>query len=275
MRRLMVTARSIMVKNVPPRLYKFQSFEGKSSIENLRRSQIWFSKPDGLNDPFDCSININFHSTDEELASFVRDHYIEWLRHTGKAEEIPERELQYLPNGNPSKELRDATDKIIMEKQQQRRYEFSQMGVACFTTEVENILMWSHYASQHKGFCLEFDTNYFLFDGKLNLHQIDYSDSFPTHPHAALIQKPLIVNSPLTTKSKDWIYEREWRLIVREGNSALEYDPKALTAIYFGCWASKENMKKIATLPAESAPRLYQMQRSKTEFKLEYIPYSM
>jgi hypothetical protein len=264
-----------MVANIPPKLYKFQSFDSDKSIENLRCSQIWFSKPELLNDPFDCSININFYSTEEEIVNFVRDYYIPWLRESGHSEEIAERELQYLPNGKPSKELIEKTEKVLREKNQQRRYEFSQMGVACFTTEVENVLMWSHYACRHKGFCLEFDTNYFLFDGKLNLNPVDYSNSFPTYPHVDIVQNPLIVNSPLTTKSKDWKYEKEWRLIVKEGNSALEYDAKALTAIYFGCWASKENMEKIATLPAKSAARLYQMQRSETEFKLDYVPYRM
>ena len=45
-----------MAENIPPKLYKFQSFENQHSIENLEKSQIWFSKPEGLNDPFDCAV---------------------------------------------------------------------------------------------------------------------------------------------------------------------------------------------------------------------------
>lgn len=32
-------------------------------------------------------------------------------------------------------------------------------AVACFTTRNDNFLMWSHYASSHKGICLEFDVS--------------------------------------------------------------------------------------------------------------------
>lgn len=30
-------------------------------------------------------------------------------------------------------------------------------GIYCFTKSEDNILMWSHYANEHKGICLEFD----------------------------------------------------------------------------------------------------------------------
>jgi len=262
-----------MTKNIPPKIYKFQSFKSEKSIENLRHGQIWFSKPEGLNDPFDCAISIIFTYPEEDMITFVREHYLEDLRKKGKSGEISQRELQYLPNGKPSQELIDQTEKYLKETNQQRRKEFSQNGVACFTTEMNNILMWSHYADGHKGFCLEFDTNYFKFNDKLNLNEVIYNNSFPTLSPLDIVQKPLRVIEPLITKSKDWEHEKEWRLITKEGNSAIEYNPKALTAIYFGCWITKENMEKIATLPAKSAARLFQMQRSETEFKLEYVPY--
>ena len=30
-------------------------------------------------------------------------------------------------------------------------------GIACFTTKNDNTLLWSHYADEHQGICLEFD----------------------------------------------------------------------------------------------------------------------
>jgi len=261
-----------MVKNVPPKLYKFQSFESEHSIENLMQSHIWFSKPEGLNDPFDCAVPILFSSTEKEWGK-LKDYYFQWLKDSGRSEEIPFRKSQYLPNGKLSQDVKVETDKLLQAKVQLFVHENSSLGVACFTPELKNILMWSHYAARHTGFCLEFDTNYFPFQDQQKLNKVFYSTSYPTYPHVDIVRKPLILGSPLFTKSKDWKYENEWRLIVQEGNSALKYDSKALTAIYFGCWALKDNMEKIVSLPAKSAARLYQMQRSKTEFKLEYVPY--
>ncbi len=57
------------------------------------------------------------------------------------------------------------------------------------------------------------------------------------------------------------------------GDKVLRFDAKALTGIYFGASMTEPMMHKIATMPANSAPRLYRMKRSETEFKLEYEPY--
>ncbi|SRR5258706_13710030 len=262
-----------MVKNVPQKLYKFQSFKSEHSIENLRHSQIWFSKPAGLNDPFDCATPINFIGINNEkkMAKFFENYYFKNLRKSGNIEEISKLKRQHFPNGKPDQEILNRADELVREFSQQQDEKYSHTGVACFTTEIKNILMWSHYADGHRGFCLEFDTKYFPSSSKLI--KVIYSSSYPTFSPEDFFKAPLKLGEPLYTKSKDWEHEEEWRLIMKKGNSSFEYNAKALTAIYFGCWALKENIDKITTLPAKSAPHLYQMKRSKTEFKLEYESY--
>ncbi|MBK7525892.1 MAG: DUF2971 domain-containing protein [Saprospiraceae bacterium] len=51
-------------------------------------------------------------------------------------------------------------------------------GVCSFTTNNNNILMWSHYANNHKGICLEFIT---LNERLLSemLHPIIYTNKKP------------------------------------------------------------------------------------------------
>jgi len=44
-----------MNQKVPPKLYKYQSYNTQT-LNNLKNSLIWFSKPSRFNDPFDCSI---------------------------------------------------------------------------------------------------------------------------------------------------------------------------------------------------------------------------
>ena len=124
-----------MAENIPPKIYKFQSFENRYSIENLKHGQIWFSKPEGLNDPFDCAIPTNFIGTDneEEMAKFFTGYYFANLVKSGKPEEITKLTLQHFHEAKPDKELMIRMERIFQEWSQQRIGEFSRMGVACFT----------------------------------------------------------------------------------------------------------------------------------------------
>ena len=90
-----------------------------------------------------------------------------------------------------------------------------------FTEDEKNVLMWSHYAENHIGVCLEFDTRYIQ---RIDcLRKVDYAkpdedrNRFPL-PHGN--QKE---NDPeyqerakafLAKKGHEWHYEKEWRLIV-------------------------------------------------------------
>lgn len=150
---------------------------------------------------------------------------------------------------------------------------FDEMGVACFSARLDSILMWSHYADGHKGLCLEFDTKYLPFSDREKLHRLIYSNSYPRLSPIAIFQSSNMPFDPLVTKSKDWEYEEEWRFITDKGNWLLEYEPKALTAIYFGCLMPIAQRKQVAAMPAKSAARLHYMKRSETMFQLEPMPY--
>lgn len=262
-----------MERKIPSKLYKFQSFENKYSLENLRQREIWFSKPEGLNDPFDCAISVRVTYNDEELMKFITDYYFENLKKEGKSEGIFLLKSQHLQDGIPSEELKKEITSALDVTEQSKMDIYRNLGVACFSTNLTDILMWSHYADGHKGFCLEFDTTYPPFNRPEKLLEVQYDISYPTYPITEITNKSIKLLSPIMTKSTAWRYENEWRCIKKSGNSAIRYHPKALTAIYFGCSASPENMQKILTLPARSAPRIYQMQRSKIKFKLECLPY--
>lgn len=201
--------------SIPKRLYKYQSYNCHS-IENLIKRQIYFPKPLELNDPFDCNVQFNFSLTTEEEFKSVCNKF----------------DLPY--SGNPA-DIDDLA-KRIMEKKLQ---EFKKMGVACFsqscTNKPENILLWSHYADGHKGFCLEFDTTFYPFQGlEINIQGVHYKKEYPSTRSALAIFGNIWID-PLITKSSEWAYEREWRLIVDKGASFCNYEPKALSGVYFGC----------------------------------------
>jgi len=105
-------------------------------------------------------------------------------------------------------------------------------GVLCLTERADDLLMWSHYAASHRGFVLEFDAEHPFFDRKefpgdplRCVRKVRYQDR---RPPGGRFDEKYWLRSPsravedlltfmtgllLLTKSADWAYEREWRMI--------------------------------------------------------------
>src|SRR5262249_27057848 len=78
----------------------------------------------------------------------------------------------------------------------------------CLTTKPDCPLMWGHYADHHRGVCLEFDAHSPDFRKAI---EVDYSAEYPKY---SLAERTDI--SPFHSKSADWSYEQEYRLIAQE-----------------------------------------------------------
>lgn len=254
---------------LPKKLYKYQSCNDYAP-NNLRRRSFWFSKPENFNDPFDCNINFQLGDTTEENFELL----FNWAR-----EEAPDKkdfEETYHSEGKVTKSFKDKVlegsrnaTALLLEKR------LSDVGVTCFSEINDDILMWSHYALSHQGFCLEFDTTKFPFmrtnnpDKNNAIEKVDYSDSYPVMSlkEIALNQLPSLPQNLLTRKSSHWSYEREWRLFSTRGNIELAYEKTALTGVYLGCKITAENKEAVKSILGNSIP-IYEMQRSTTEFKV-------
>ena len=86
---------------------------------------------------------------------------------------------------------------------------FAQYRVYCLSTHADSPLMWSHYARSHHGVCLEFSVQNTLFCASL---PVEYLERYPEvdltdDSHDGNLRTFL-------TKSKDWSYEHEFRLLV-------------------------------------------------------------
>lgn len=261
-----------MIKKLPSSLFKYQSLTSPHTIENLQKRQIWFSKPEKLNDPFDCAAPylINLDVTENEWQSAYKQ-LLKWKSYGEATVSDEELKTRYFSEGKLNQRFRDDYHKIVFALIDKNPRNYEKIGVVCLSEEPDNILMWSHYSDGHRGICLEFDTGYL--GEKPRFHRVQYKKSYPVFKVVSLLSKTLLYPTPLVTKSVKWKYEKEWRLLSEHGNTGVQYHIKALKAIYFGCATSKQDIDKIITLPAKSAPRLYKMKRSEREFKLEIEPY--
>lgn len=108
--------------------------------------------------------------------------------------------------------------------------------IVCFSENKESILMWSHYANSHKGFCIEYQLPKIVNKNErwaeqlepwetsclMHLMQVAYFSERPdcTKHACELIENEITFDDsfPLykygyLAKSLDWQYEKEWRFI--------------------------------------------------------------
>lgn len=142
------------------------------------------------------------------------------------------------------------------------------VGIYCLSEDRLNILMWTHYANSHKGYCLEFAPTR---DSRLtNAARVHYASGYPTigffteGPSAHL-------DKALLTKHREWGYEREWRVIdVLHGEGVRQLTHEALVSVTVGLSCPQ---RRIADLQTWNATRskpvpLFRAVRDLTRFQL-------
>jgi len=250
--------------DMPEKLYKYEPFNAQS-LSNLKNQQIYFSKPKRFNDPFDCSIRCEFDDITSNDLVLIHKHYLNIC--PDKAQYI----LKYgeFPNKEFSVFIKKITDSIFNTAQE--RF-LNQRGISCFSEKRDEILMWSHYADSHKGFCLEFDTKYPLFD---KAFKVDYSAVFPKIDQVGLLLDDDLdqILKMFSTKYINWEYEEEWRSIYEEPDTLLGYDGSALTGVYFGAEMDSTHKEIIALIlqGQNLNVKFYEGKKSNSRFIVDFI----
>ena len=144
-------------KSKPKILYKYRSFKENITEAFFVKNEVWFASPNTLNDPFDSQIIPEVTASEEEIRAFAKIYYekYKYISPTAIEEMIATKKYQQL-----------APSYID--------YLMTKFGVYCLTEDCTNLLMWSHYADYHSGFCLGFDTNHIQ-----NVFKIGYSTDYP------------------------------------------------------------------------------------------------
>lgn len=94
-------------------------------------------------------------------------------------------------------------------------------GALCLSETHDNLLMWAHYASDHRGFAIEIDSKYFfgLADDpnnawKITLDRVKYREMRPVRQSGSYWDYfHGTLHKIATTKSTHWSHEQEWRVM--------------------------------------------------------------
>ena len=140
-------------------------------------------------------------------------------------------------------------------------------GVACFLDNKDNLLMWAHYADSHKGVCLKFDVLEAL-DFFAPAKRVKYASSYPIYNYLSDKNK---VADLLFTKSKDWEYEGEVR-VIKDKPDNYTFPKSALKEVIFGCNITIGDKKTISAILSDKYPgtKIVQAQKKDNNFGLDY-----
>jgi hypothetical protein len=247
------------------RLYHYEKFNACYLRATLRDQKIHCSNPANLNDPWDCRPWLDSQSLQE---SGVFQKVMSWFhRQAAQANQIlrPDLKLQWEDRlRNDPKEQSQFTDDLSKSIQRM----VSERRIYCLTPDADSTLMWSHYADNHRGICLEFGVDNPLFSNAL---EVVYAPIYPLWiPHEFEAQQARTIEMILT-KAEDWRYEKEFRLIsilsgpeshwLRTHQDFFFLPPSALKSVIAGCQADYDAVKAIVKthtpdLPIKRAVRI-------------------
>lgn len=182
--------------------YKYTNYFG---INSLIEPVIRLSPPPTLNDPFEPLLNED-----------VKNNII-------KKSELSDFDIS-VGQRFPKKFEKTLISKKISE-------EIDSYAIVSLSETPRNLLMWAHYSNEHKGICIGFKKNFLesLPDNKCKTTfgvesyqpvKVNYDNLRPQNiteeiPAKNEIKKHLQLQ--LTTKSDDWMYEKEHRCIIPMG----------------------------------------------------------
>ena len=245
----------------PSFLYKYYSFT-KFTSGIFQNNELYFESPNNFNDPFDCHIIFQIEGSKQQRKRLFR------TMQPRVNPNIPRHKALHF-----EKRFKDQHWDIGMMEGMKRDFleRRGRIGVYCMTQKKDDILMWSHYAGVHTGFCLEFHTDDAFFS---QVHPVTYANKRPCVNvlMPCLEQVPSVYAEGLLTKAAEWAYECEWRIIhISNGKGVHQFPPKVLHGVILGCRIDPEDKVRVVEWCSARQPRpvLYQAKQKEAEFGLD------
>ncbi|MBI1984456.1 MAG: DUF2971 domain-containing protein [Acidobacteria bacterium] len=221
-------------------LYKYRPYSARS-LEMLIKREIYFASLEQLNDPYDCRLNVS-----DALSVAI-----------AKASSAKNQALE--EHLNRFRRMDHVYDKI--------QADIQGAGVFSLAKSPKNVLMWSHYADDHRGFAVGFQLSEKFTTHRNSEQIIGAADAYyaKANPFTDFFEKfalratmsdwnefwTSILEIGLRAKGDLWAYEDEVR-ILRKIPGPVGYAPTELTEIIFGLnmpYAQQITLRRILAGP--------------------------
>ena len=244
-------------------LYKYYSDVNPLHFKAVKNNTMWYSSAVKFNDVFDCDLFVDEGCVFQSIL-----------------DSSPAN--RGVKKGSPLWiDIKSKANKATKGLQQSFEGMKINTGIACLSELDDSLLMWAHYANNHKGFCVEYELLEISKQLAFTPVPVIYSNEktcvkslFPEHLEESVIK--LVIDS-LSTKSTEWSYEKEWR-IIRDNNACGdkwdEENHGALLpmikprSIILGCEATSAFQSCIEEYCKENKINLYKMEKDKHLYKL-------
>ena len=216
-------------------------------------NELYFGRSSEYNDPFEFAAKLQFNG----------DQIIRYIKRMPKWKQ---QAMMYL-----LKQAKSPADWFIDYYETQVK----SSGMCCFTESFDNILMWAHYADNHQGICVAFDTD-LMEDQDTHFYKMKYQKTLP------IITMPWSERKQIrheTTKYYDWKYEREVRAVrqfnkedVSNEERIWHINKNAIVGLFLGCrmkrWKSDAIRKLFDANNYHVPVALMEMSKESINYKL-------
>lgn len=285
----------------PKKLYKYKKYD-KYTRKMLLKGELYLCPANELDDQFDCAVNFSkerwLNMSDEEISKKSIDLVSSYL-----ADSVPKEFLNLLPqmfdrnnvlglfdnvnpqgitNGENNKafniynENMNMLDNQISKMENNKQFEDgikkllniqNEIGIASLASSKNNQVLWSMYANNYKGYCIEYEIG----ERTLDLYKVSYKKS-KSFDIVDMIIKVILDNffSNLHLKPKDssiiemakkiplikfneWKFQKEWRFV----GKAKEYVYLPIKAIYLGKNISEKHENKLLEIAKKKKYKVY------------------
>ena len=292
-------ALAIKQEHLPRHIYKYRR-DCRNSRNNLTTDTVWLSSPESYNDPYDCLFTLS----DDHVLTALKNALVDDFVRTNKLQDVVSREqiesakksqdplktiAERIPglrssakSGNRSSTV---TPQLLNDAVSFLR-NLRKLTKVCSFSEINNsLLMWSHYADNHKGVCLEYDLDglkpdhlfrkclypvlyssqlYDLTPFAVKLFAPDRQDFNHIHPLLAVLHK-----------FDGWEYEQEWR-VVSITEAVTEDDNRRVptpSRIFLGSKMEPTKSRELSAICQQKKIAVYQMRLADDRFELLSEPF--
>lgn len=229
---------TVEMQAIPSVLFKYFDIRDEWSIKNLALSQLYYSDPLKMNDPFE----LGTEPKNKQVSPIERS--LVWTRmasESGTPLSVLAKVIEQDPEGFAEREqdLRETLNREVADG-------LRGIGLCCFSETCSGLRLWAHYADGGRGFCLEFDVKEL---GLERPRRVTYCDEIPELSILDYMQESRdvfeTVMASYVVKAKEWESEKEWRAMSRKPNIARPYKRSAIKAVLFGLRCDRSTMRLV------------------------------
>ncbi|EGR0541746.1 DUF2971 domain-containing protein [Vibrio cholerae] len=230
-------------------LYKYKPMN-QFTLDIIASERIYYALPESFNDPFDTQ------------CSFMKSTAIVPSTDADKVARAFPDDPEIVPF-----ELKNVSSDIDVFQGKLKNF-----GIVSLAESAADILMWSHYADNHKGICIELERNENNALGNPDeTNKVKYTQSYPSLSSKVLLDSDQFNSSlkrVLYTKSKQWEYEKEWRTFKPQGGKVYPL-PGKIKSVTFGARSSQMDIEIVKKLIAGTDIKLFQAELKQNDFGIK------